>query len=370
MMNWVKAFAPGRINVIGEHTDYNKGFVLPAAIEQGTTFYIKRNEHNSACFAKAIDLNESGSFDLNVGVAQQGWMNYVLGTAIELQKKTGKLSGFDCEFSGTVPIGSGMSSSAALGCSLALGLNELFDLQLDRKELARIVQAADHNFVGVKSGIMDQFTSLLGKKNHVILLDCQDLSTQYFPLNLNDYTFLLINTMVSHQLANSQYNERRQKCFDVAQTIHPDKKDVSLRAVTKEQLLQESNRLEASALNFSSYVLEENERVFQAVSALEKNDIQTLGKLLYASHEGLSQQYKVSCEELDFLVEATKDKDYVLGARMMGGGFGGCTINLIQKDKVQTFLDAILPAYRLAHGKEAEWYLANPEDGAKILEKG
>ncbi|NNE29758.1 MAG: galactokinase [Saprospiraceae bacterium] len=364
MANRIKAFAPGRINLIGEHTDYNQGYVLPTAIDQGITFNIQKNG-SGICHATALQFGESQSFGLENELPRSGWINYVMGTALELQKKTGALQAFTCEFAGNVPIGSGMSSSAALGCSMALGLNELFELGLSRPELAQVVQLADHNYVGVRSGIMDQFTSLMGKEGMVMLLDCRDLSTSYFPFELGEYSLLLLNTKVSHTLANSAYNDRREACERVAQHLGHS----SLRDVTLESLLKNQTELSSEDFTKARFVIEENGRVLKTVDALKENDLLSVGAFLNQSHEGLSKSYQVSCDELDFLVGLTTGKSEILGARMMGGGFGGCTLNLIRKDFVKSFINEATSAYKDRFDIDLEAYEVEPKAGARILEK-
>ncbi len=337
----VIAQAPGRINIIGEHTDYTNGWVLPAAINKKVTFKLSRNGTNEKVNIYAKDYDERYSFNLNqYSALPGGWQNYIMGVVHEVQKLGGVLSGFDGEFEGDIPIGGGMSSSAALESSLAVGLNELFDLGLDAMELIKIGQMAEHNFVGIKCGIMDQFASVMGKKNHVILLDTGTLDYQYIPFELGDYQLLLLNSNVSHTLASSEYNTRREECLEATELLQTKFPQIdSLRDVTLEMLEQFIDEMPAKIYSRSRHVISENRRVHLATNALLNRDFKTLGDALYASHSSLKNDYEVSCVELDFLVELGLDKEHVLGSRIMGGGFGGCTINIVHERYVDAFID-------------------------------
>ncbi len=361
--------APGRINIIGEHTDYNNGFVLPAAIDKKTTVWLKKNGHPSACNMKAGNLGEELSFDLtNFQPKENGWENYMMGVVHELQKLGAQFSGFDCEFEGDVPIGSGMSSSASLECSLAIGLNKLFDLGFDKWQLIKSCQMAEHNFVGIKCGIMDQFASTMGQKDQVMLLDCQSLEFEYFPFDLGDYQLLLLNTNVSHSLASSEYNTRRAECEEgvrILQTKFPTIQ--SLRDVSFEMLLQMADKLPTKVANRCRHVVLENDRVQMATKALVNKDFKQLGQLIYQSHFSLSGDYEVSCAELDFLVQQSLDRDYILGSRMMGGGFGGCTISIIEKNWVAPYIDLIAASYKKQFGINLSPYAVTIEDGAGLV---
>ncbi len=347
------AEASGRINIIGEHTDYNDGFVLPASIDKRMTVKIKRNGTASQASIMAANLGESFAFDLqNYSPTQNGWYNYVMGVVNELQKLGGSITGFNAEFNGTVPIGSGMSSSASLECAFALALNELFDLGFDKWQLIKASQMAEHNFVGIKCGIMDQFASVMGKKDQVMLLDCGSLEFQYFPLELDKYQLLLLNTNVSHSLASSEYNTRRAECEEGVELLkkkHPF--ITNLRDISLEQITGNIDKMPGHIFRRCHHVVSENQRVLDATQALLNKNYKDLGKLMYQSHLSLQNDYKVSCTELDFLVKQTLDKDYIIGARMMGGGFGGCTINIVEKNKVNEFWSkfrqAIEPIFNL-----------------------
>jgi galactokinase len=365
----IKVQAPGRINIIGEHTDYNNGFVLPAAIDKKTTVLIRKNETINTARFTANNVKETLEIDLsNFQPMENGWQNYVMGVVSELQKLGAKFSGFDCEFEGNVPIGSGMSSSAALECSLAFALNELFDLGFDKWQLVKAAQMAEHHFVGIECGIMDQFASVMGKKDQVMLLDCRSLAFEYFPFDLGDYQLLLLNTNVSHALADSAYNTRKRECEQgvaTLQTAFP--KVESLRDATMEMLATLRSDLSDNVYRRCRHIILENIRVQAATQALLNKDFKQLGDLIYQSHESLQNDYEVSCKELDYLANWTKDKSYVLGSRMMGGGFGGCTINIIHKNKVAAFIDAVSKDYKNQFGITLTPYEVSIENGAALI---
>ena len=364
------AQSPGRINIIGEHTDYNEGFVLPAAIDKKTIVQLKKNGHADTCHFVANNVQQSFQFNLsNFERLESGWENYVMGVVSELQKLGAKLTGFDCEFEGNVPIGSGMSSSAALECSLAYGLNELFELGFDKWQLIQACQMAEHHFAGIKCGIMDQFASVMGVKNQVMLLDCRSLEFEYFPLDLGNYQLLLLNTNVSHALSDSEYNTRRNECkkgIFIIQQKYPAVE--SLRDVTIDMLNDCSSEMPNVIFRRCHHVVSENNRVLAATQAMKTKDFNTLGTLIYQSHDSLQNDYEVSCKELDYLVDFSKNKDYILGSRMMGGGFGGCTINVIEKKEVQTFINEVAESYKNKFGIDLSPYSVDIEDGAKLVE--
>jgi len=365
----VKVSSPGRINIIGEHTDYNGGFVLPAAISKEVTADIAVNGHASHCTFHALDMNEKAEFDWMVDAsAQTSWQNYLIGVIEELRKRGADLRGVDISFSGNVPIGSGMSSSAALECSIAFGLNELFKLGFDRISLTEIAQKAEHNYVGTMCGIMDQFASMMGKENQVMLLDCRSLEYKYLPLELGDYEILIYNTNVSHSLSDSGYNTRRQECEMGVSVLQKHFPQVELlRDVTLKMLETVKAELSETVYQRCHYVISENNRVIAATEALQAGNLKKLGSLMYQSHAGLSKKYEVSCDELDFLVKQTEGKDYVLGARMMGGGFGGCTINLIEKTKSKEFVAQSSVLYKEKFGFAPTAFYLSIENGTRII---
>ena len=347
------AQSPGRINIIGEHTDYNEGFVLPAAIDKKTVVQLKKNGQADICKFVANNVQESFGFNLSsFEPLESGWENYVMGVVSELQKIGAKLTGFDCEFEGDVPIGSGMSSSAALECSLAYGLNELFELGFDKWQLIKACQMAEHHFAGIKCGIMDQFASVMGAKNQVMLLDCRSLEFEYFPLDLGDYQLLLLNTNVSHALSDSEYNTRRSECnqgVSIFQQKYPSVQ--SLRDATEQMLNDCAAEMPEAVFRRCRHIISENNRVLAATEAMKAKDFNKLGALIYQSHDSLQNDYEVSCKELDYLVELSRSKDYILGSRMMGGGFGGCTINVIEKKEVENFIKEASTSYKNKFGR-------------------
>lgn len=369
--NFKKEFrvsSPGRINMIGEHTDYNNGFVLPTAIDRTIELDFAANASEFECNIFSKTYNQSFSFDLRkVSRSETAWENYILGVVTEIQKLGKTLKGFDCMITSDLPVGAGVSSSAALECGLAFGLNKLFHLDLDRQTMARLSQSAEHNYVGTRCGIMDQYASILSRKDHLILLDCQSLEATYVPADFGDYKLLLLNSMVSHSLAESEYNDRRAQCEQVAQIARKKYPEVtSLRELNFDILEEIKNDLSEPLYSKAHYVLEENDRVLRSVDAIENGRIEEFGSLMYASHAGLRDEYEVSCRELDFLVDFSKNFDYILGARMMGGGFGGCTINLIKSDKVEEFIRKASAAYREAFDIELQAIPVLPREGTCI----
>ncbi|WP_282088444.1 galactokinase [Aquimarina algiphila] len=362
--------SPGRINFIGEHTDYNNGFVLPTAIDKKIIFSFRKNNTDSQCNVYSQTYKKKIQFDLNtLKPSNEEWENYILGVMNELSKLTDKIRGFDCIVKSELPIGAGISSSAALECGLAYGLNELFDLELPKITLVELSQRAEHNYVGTKCGIMDQFASVMSEDHKVILLDCKTQEYRLIDGNFDPYKILLLNTNVSHNLAESEYNTRRAECEEAVAMISESYDKVkSLRDVTKSMLDEFKEKLSPLHYERASYVIEENDRVLQASESLEKGDLQRFGKLMYASHNGLQHQYEVSCKELDFLVDFSKDKTEIVGSRMMGGGFGGCTINLIHEDYINEYVDLVTKAYKEQFDIELTSFITVPSQGTSIQE--
>jgi len=357
--------SPGRVNLIGEHTDYNDGYVLPAAIDKNVTLALAANG-TEKCNIYASAFDEKLTFDLENAHRREGWINYVIGVVYYLRQKGYPVSGFDAMLDSNLPVGAGLSSSAAVEGAVGYGLSRLFDLQVDRLDLAAIGQLAEHNFAGVKCGIMDQFANLYGKKDQLIRLDCRDLSYVYIPFRFPDYKIVLCNSMVHHSLASSEYNIRRQQCEEGAETIKKHFPEiVNLRDVSADMLLQCREEMEQKVFHRCRYVVEENIRLLKACELLEQSDLQGFGRLMYATHDGLSRDYEVSCEELDYLVELAKGQPGVVGARMMGGGFGGCTINIVQADQVSSFSEHIQSRYQGQYAKVPEIYVTSIEDGTK-----
>ncbi len=370
--------APGRINLIGEHTDYNNGFVLPAAIDKAIYFAISpRNDQN--CIIHAYDLDDSYEFSLNnIQKSEKGWVNFLIGVLAEILEKGKKINtGFNVVFGGDVPLGAGLSSSAAVESGIGFAINELYNLELSKLDLALIAQQAEHKYAGVNCGIMDMFASIHGKANSVIKLDCQDLSFAYFPFDFPDYTLVLCNTGVKHNLGDTEYNQRRAECEEgirILQSAFPQVD--SLRDVSMRMLSSQADKLSPIVYQRCKYVVEEIERVNIACNALENGDLATFGQKMYETHEGLSQDYEVSCPELDFLVEQTLNislseelRGAVIGARMMGGGFGGCTINLVKADTIDKFIEKISLAYHQAFNIELQTYKVNIANGVEEIEK-
>lgn len=361
--------SPGRINLIGEHVDYNDGFVLPAAIDKTIHLKFTKNgtQHDASVRSKGFD----GVLRINLENVQKsttGWENYLLGVLFEIQQLKEGLAGFDCEIESFLPIGSGVSSSAALECGFAYGLNELFNLGLSKWDIVQLAQRAEHNFVGTKCGIMDQFASVMGKEKHAMLLDCNSLDFEYIPTNFKPYKLLLLNTNVTHNLSSGEYNVRRQQCEDALAIVKQKFSMVnSYRDVTVEMLQELKNKLAPVLYNRSSYVVEETARVVQAVKALKQGDLEKFGAYMYQTHDGLSSKYEVSCPELDFLVTLAKEEPKILGARMMGGGFGGCTLNIIHEDAITDFITKASEAYKTQFGIELSQFTTLPSNGTTLL---
>jgi len=365
---WVIA-APGRVNLIGEHTDYNEGFVLPGAVDKKIYVAIAPNDTDKVnVYARQFD--QSYSFDINNTTPDKGWVNYLLGVSFFIQRIGTKIKGVDICIDGDVPVGAGMSSSAALCSAYGFALNELFDLGYTRMELAVIGQQTEHEFAGVMCGIMDQFASLHGKAGHVMKLDCRSLQYEYIPFNFPDYSIVLVNTMVSHSLAGTEYNIRRQQCEEGVEILKKHfPKIQTLRDVNYEQLAAHWQELPTVIFDRCSYVVNENQRLFAGCEALKQGNLKGFGEMMYATHKGLSKRYEVSCKELDFLVEQARNYPEIVGARMMGGGFGGCTINIIENKGIERFSEGVSKKYQEQFGIIPEIYRTRIEEGAEILSK-
>lgn len=357
--------SPGRVNLIGEHTDYNDGFVLPAAIDKKVILALAANgtEHCNV-YARAFD--ELIPFNVENIKPAKGWINYIMGVVYYLRQKGYDVKGFNAVLDSDLPVGAGLSSSAAVEGATGFGLTNLFGFNVGREDLAKIGQLSEHHFVGVKCGIMDQFANLFGKKDQLIRLDCRDLSYAYFPFHFPEYKIVLCNSMVHHSLASSEYNVRRQQCEEGVAIIKKEFPGVkNLRDVNEEMLGKFETSMDKKTYRRCHYVVSENDRLLRACELLEKNDLEGFGKLMYKTHEGLSKDYEVSCDELDFLVSLAKGRDEVAGARMMGGGFGGCTINIVKSDYVNAFSDFIKGRYEVKYQKTPEIYVTSIEDGVK-----
>jgi galactokinase len=359
--------SPGRVNLIGEHTDYNGGFVFPGAIDKGMIAEIKFNGTDTVK-AYSIDLDDYAEFGFNEEDAPKAsWARYIFGVCREIIKRGGKLQGFDTVFAGDVPLGAGMSSSAALESTYAFAMNDMNNLGIDKFELAKIGQATEHNYCGVNCGIMDQFASVFGKEGSLIRLDCRSLEYKYFPFNPIGYKLVLLDSVVKHELASSAYNKRRQSCEAAAAAIRVNHPAVEfLRDATMDMLNEVKAVISAEDYMRAEYVIGEVQRVLDVCDALEKGDYETVGQKMYETHHGMSKLYEVSCEELDFLNDIAKECS-VAGSRVMGGGFGGCTINLVKEDKYDAFVKRAFEAYTEKFGHEPKLYDVVISDGARKI---
>jgi galactokinase len=360
--------SPGRINLIGEHTDYNMGFVLPAAIDKAIYFAVnKRDDIN--CKIYSLDMNEYLEFTLSdYKNTEKHWSNYLIGVVDQLIKSGYKIGGFNCVFGGDIPIGAGLSSSAAIEAGMAFSLNHLFNLGITKLNLIELAQKAENEFVGVKCGIMDQYVNIFGKSGNVLRIDCRSLEYKYFSFKFENLSVVLFDSNVSHSLAASEYNKRRQECSNGVSIINKDHPEIqSLRDVNLLLLFNYKSKMNEIVYKRCKYVVEENDRVLKACSALDNYDLKLFGSLMYQTHEGLSKDYEVSCDELDYLVEITKENPSVYGSRMMGGGFGGCTINLIENDAIESLSKTIAEEYKKKFSLEAKVYVTNINSGTNKI---
>ena len=360
--------SPGRVNFIGEHTDYNNGFVLPAAIDKALYFAAAPSGSDN-CSLFSIDMNDTFEFFVN-DIKQSGkhWPDYLLGITEQLIKTGYEIRGFNCVFGGDIPIGAGLSSSAAIEAGLGFALINLFNIQIENQLLAKLAQKAENEFVRVKCGIMDQFINLHGKKDFVLRLDCRSLEYEYFPFTFDNISIVLFNSGVSHSLASSEYNKRREECNQGVEILKAQYPEIeSLRDADINMLNADKEKTESIVYKRCKYVIEENDRLLKACQSLIQNDIENFGKLMYQTHEGLSSEYEVSCPELDTLVNLTIAEKYVYGSRMMGGGFGGCTINLIETEKTEEVSEKIINEYKAIYGFEPKVYITNIAAGTEII---
>ncbi|MDE5886225.1 MAG: galactokinase [Muribaculaceae bacterium] len=355
----------GRINLIGEHTDYNGGFVFPGAIDKVIMSAIAPNDTEKVRVF-SIDINEYAEFGLNEDdVPPQSWARYIFGVCREILKRGGTVKGFDAVFAGNVPLGAGLSSSAALESCFAFALNDMFNANsIDKFELAKIGQSTEHNYCGVNCGIMDQFASVMGRKGKLMRLDCRSMEFEYFPFASDDYELILVDSRVKHELADSPYNKRRASCERVAKRLGLE----TLRDATIDML--DSIRTDITAEDYfrAKFVIEEKDRVLAVCDALNKGDFETVGAKMYETHKGLSKDYEVSCEELDFLNDVARECG-VTGSRIMGGGFGGCTINLVKKDLRDKFIETAKEKFKEKYGHEPKVYPVVISDGAHKVEE-
>jgi len=369
-MKRVRTIAAGRINIIGEHTDYNNGFVLPAAIDKNMTIEFETGPGIPLITIDALNFGERLRISLGEEMPfYHSWTDFIQGFLFEIEKlKPGKIKNFNATISGNIPSGSGLSSSAALELAFIHGLNLLFDLGFSAMEMILLSQKVEHEYVGTKCGLMDQMASALGKQNFAIFLDCQSLDYEYVSLEKLDAQFFLINSEVKHELTNSEYNTRRKECEEVVHVIRENKENIfTLRDISFDLLQEYKPKLRDKVFKRAHYVIEENARVLKAIEYLREEKIELLGELLYKTHYGLKNEYEVSCQELDFLVSFTENIHEVGGARMMGGGFGGCTLNLIKKNASSIFLKQIKDAYKKEFGIELPHYFVEPSEGAMLI---
>ena len=360
--------APGRINIIGEHTDYNGGFVLPGAVDKAISMAIRPNDSKKVNLV-SLDINgDNCSFEIGAGQPKEQWASYFYGVIEEMRERGAQVGGFNAVFGGDVPLGAGMSSSAALESCIGTALNTLFNLGFAKEDLAKIGQMTEHHYIGVRCGIMDQFASIFGQKGKVVRLDCRSLEYQLVPFNPKGIEIVLIDTMVKHTLASSEYNVRRAQCEEGVAVIKKYRPEVELlRDITIEEL--EAHRAEIDPVSFRrcAFVINENKRLMAACAAMEKDDFEEVGRQVYAAHEGLSQEYGVSCEELDFIVGIAKEHKAVLGARMMGGGFGGCVIALVRKEGVAAYIEDVKKRYMVKFDKDPRVIEVEISDGAREI---
>jgi galactokinase len=361
--------SPGRINLIGEHTDYNNGFVLPAAVDKYIYSGVSARMDNQIHLI-AGNLNKkhiTNLFELNT--EEDGWSAYILGVVQQLQLANFPVGGFNIYITGDVPVGAGMSSSAAVECAVLFALNELFNFKLDRLQMVKLAKKAENDFVGVQCGIMDMFASMMGKKNMAIQLDCRSLQYEYFPLELHKHKIVLYDTQVKHSLAGGEYNLRRQQCEEgvkLLRQIYPNLE--SLRDVNFSMLeMNLKNMASETVYNRCRYVVEENLRLQAGCMLLQRHDIAGFGEKMFASHKGLKNLYEVSSKELDILVDMAADEPGIAGARMMGGGFGGCTINIIREDCIEPIYERFASTYQNQTGLELKMYVTSPQQGTERI---
>ncbi|MFN0256931.1 galactokinase [Pedobacter ureilyticus] len=361
--------SPGRINIIGEHTDYNGGLVMPAAINKAVYVAIsKREDSEIHLFSESYQEKYIGNIN-DVKKSDKAWANYILGVVDGFLKRNLSVAGFNLYIYGDVPLGAGLSSSAAIECATAFALAQLNELSVASMDLALIAQKAEHEFAGVNCGIMDQFASVFGKENYAMMLDCRSLAHEYIPLKLDGYKLVLLNTNVKHSLSDSAYNDRRAQCeqgVTWVKAYHPAVE--FLRDVSEEMLLAHVQPKNYETYTKCSFVVTEIERVKKAAKALKEGDLKALGHLMFETHEGLSKAYEVSCKELDFLVDQVKGLDDVLGARMMGGGFGGCTINIVKDEAIEGLIETVSKAYQEQFGLSLSAYVVQTGNGSQTIE--
>ena len=359
-------FAPGRINLIGEHTDYQEGFVFPAAISQGIWVAIAKN-NLEVSRAYSLDFDQEFSFELGSMSPKKGhWATYLMGVCTLLQQAGYPLENFDLVLGGDIPTGAGVSSSAALSVAIGMGISEVFSFQIPKKNLALYAQKAEHLYAGVNCGIMDPYASAFGVQNHALLLDCRSVTHQEIPVHLGEYSLLLVNSKVSHSLANSAYNQRRAACEESVVILQKSFPEIrTLRDLTESDLPKIKQLLPEVLFPKAKHVISECARVQQAAEALQSGNLLQMGKLLQASHESLRDDFEVSCSELDFLELQAKSTAGVLGARMMGGGFGGCLLTLLKTNEISNFKTTLQERYQNAFQLTPDFIDVSLGEGAR-----
>jgi galactokinase len=360
--------SPGRVNLLGEHTDYNLGFVLPAAITKAI-YLAATPRNNTVCRLFALDLNEEHQFTLDaIRSSEKGWPDYIMGVVDQLIKGRHVLRGFDCVFGGDIPIGAGLSSSAALEAGIAYLLNHMFELGIDNLSLVKLAQKAENEFVGVQCGIMDQYINIFGERGKVLRIDCRSLEHQHYPFDYRDVSILLFDTRISRSLAFSKYNRRRLECAEGVATIRRDHRDVgSLRDVSLDLLTEYQPQLNPVIYQRCRYVVEENARVLAACKALGRRDLKAFGVIMNQTHKGLRDDYEVSCKELDYLVQTAGYDCRVYGSRMMGAGFGGCTINLVETEAIEEISKNITEMYEKKFNLKPGIYVTSIAPGTSVV---
>ena len=365
----VEVESPGRINLIGEHIDYNGGYVLPAAIDKVIHFKFKKREDN-LIHVQSMAFDNPLKIEINKLVKSPiSWHNYLIGVLYYINHLyPDKIQGFDCVFKSNLPVGSGISSSAALECGFAKGVNELLKLKLSNEEIISLCQRAEHDFAGTKCGIMDQYAVINGLDNHFLLLNCQKITHKLVPAKLLNHKIVLLNTNVSHNLSTSEYNLRTQECQSALDSIQIKYPEYNFLCDIPVKIISEfKTNLSFKEYKRAVFASEENQRTLQAVDFLKDGNVLELGNLLYSSHKGLKDLYEVSCKELNFLVEFTRNISSVTGARMMGGGFGGCTLNIVKEDYVHQFINDISQAYLKKFNIKLTPHIVKTSNGVKVL---
>ena len=362
--------SPGRINLIGEHTDYNGGFVFPGAIDKGIMCEIRPNGTNKV-MAYSIDLKDRVEFDIDDEKGPKAsWARYLYGIVQEMKKRGVDVKGFNTAFAGDVPLGAGLSSSAALESCYAYALNDLFgENKVSKWDMVLAGQATEHNYCGVNCGIMDQFASVFGMEGKLMRLDCRSREFEYFPFDPKGYRLVLVDSVVKHELASSAYNDRRKSCENVVAALqkkYPEKTIETLRDADWDMLNAVKDEVSEEDMKRATFVLGEKDRVLAVCDALNAGDYETVGKKMYETHHGLSKEYEVSCEELDYLNDIARE-DGVTGSRIMGGGFGGCTINLVKEDLYDHCIADVKKKYAERYGKEPKIYDVVIKDGSRKI---